>query len=294
VQFVIRVLTFAYFCTNSINFIHHMESTPPAPINHGNNINSHTSSATVLEEKIARLQQQLDDKNRQLGEVNKEFEAFYHAISHDLKAPLRAVTGYAGILKEDYSDKFDDEIKRLIETVDTNAKKLNGLITELLNFSRVGRNEVIFTKVKMQALVENCLNELLTKDEKHQHKISIAALPDCTGDAAMLKQVWINLIDNAIRYSAKKSERVIEIGFEEDAAATTYFISDKGTGFNMQYSDGVFNLFQRLHNDKEFEGSGMGLAFVKRIVFKHGGSVWVRSVPGEGSIFYFSIPMQII
>ena len=151
-----------------------------------------------------------------------------------------------------------------------------------------------FTVVKMQTLVENCINELMTGEEQKQHRITVAALPDCTGDAAMLKQVWINLIDNAIKYSAKKTGQTVEIGYDEDATATTYFIRDKGNGFDMQYSSGVFNVFQRLHNDKEIEGAGMGLAFVKRIVFKHGGSVWVQSVPGEGSTFYFSIPRQLL
>lgn len=275
-----------------------MESTP-AYINDENNATPHYQAPLIpglqddTKEQLALLQEQLKNKTRQLEDVNKEFEAFYHAISHDLKAPLRAITGFAGILKEDHAHKFDEEVQRLIETVDANAKKLNLLINELLNFSRISKNAAVFEIVEMNQLVDQCVGQLLTTEQKKEYKIIVAKLPDCTGDAGMLKQVWVNLIGNAIKYSAKKDERVIEIGFEDDDTMHTYFIRDRGTGFDMRYSNDLFNVFQKLNNDKD-EGNGMGLAFVKRIIFKHGGSVWVQSVPGEGSTFYFSIPKNAV
>jgi light-regulated signal transduction histidine kinase (bacteriophytochrome) len=214
-------------------------------------------------------------------------------MSHDLRAPLRAITGYAQILKEDYAVALGGEGNRLVDVIQSSSQKMDQMINDLMSFSHAGRNEAVFTFMEMKPLVEHCIDELLSAEYKSKYTISVANLPGCTGDEGMLKLVWLNLLDNAIKYSSKKLQPVIEVGFEEDEAMNTYFVKDKGIGFDMQYSNKLFKPFQRLHRDDEYEGTGTGLAFVKRIILKHSGSVWVQSSPNEGSTFYFSIPKKI-
>ncbi len=261
-----------------------------------NNENASTDTHQLLkmeyEKTIAHLETLLKNKNEQLAEVNNDLETLVHAVSHDLRAPLRAINGFTKMLKEDHNEQLDENGNRLVNVIEYNSKKMDVMIDDLLRFSRITKNEAVFNYVEMKTIVEQCIDELLTAENKARYSITVANLPGCCGDANMLKLVWLNLVDNAVKYSSKKSQPVIVIGFEEDEQTHTYFISDKGVGFDMKYSEKLFEPFERLHRDDEFEGSGAGLAFVKRIILKHAGSVWVQSMPNQGSTFYFSIPKK--
>ena len=246
--------------------------------------------------QIKNAQQELEEKVRvrtsQLESVNKELEAFSYSVSHDLRAPLRAIIGYSTMLKEGYQPVLDEEARRLLGAVISNAKMMGQLIDDLITFSRMERKEVTSHRVAMQPLAESCLHELLN-GQADRYKIQIDNLPACRGDSSMIKQVWINLIGNAIKYSSKETAPRIEIGAEEQASMNVYFVRDNGVGFDMQYAHKLFGVFQRLHRQDEFEGTGVGLALVKRIINKHAGEIWAESSPGKGAAFYFSLPKTI-
>ncbi|WP_153800375.1 sensor histidine kinase [Foetidibacter luteolus] len=239
-----------------------------------------------------QLEKRIEDLNRQLQTTIQDLEELQHALSHDLRAPLRAVIGFSSILKEEYSGQLDDEARRLIETIVTNSKKANHFIEELVSFSRLGRKHLLLQQVPMQKLAWQCIHELLTEQEQEVFDIVIGDLPDCYGDAVMLKEVWVQLLKNAIRYSSKKEQPSIEVNFTVADGLSVYVVKDKGAGFDMEYSHKLFHIFQRLHSNDEFEGTGTGLAIVKRIILKHGGSVWAEAVPNKGSSFYFTVPLQ--
>jgi len=243
--------------------------------------------------QIKNAQHELEEKVRvrtsQLESVNKELEAFSYSVSHDLRAPLRAIIGYSTMLKEDYGPTLDAEAGRLLGAVVSNAKMMGQLIDDLIAFSRMERKEMVGRPVAMQTLAESSLQELLN-GQANRYQVQINDLPACKGDPSMIKQVWINLLSNAIKYSSKETAPCIEIGAEEQASEIIYFVRDNGVGFDMQYAHKLFGVFQRLHRQEEFEGTGVGLALVKRIIDKHTGRIWAESSPGQGAAFYFSLP----
>lgn len=234
------------------------------------------------------LEEKVKQRTKDLEVVNKELEAFSYSVSHDLRTPLRAVSGYSMMLKEDYQAKLDVEGNRIIDTILANTKMMGDLIDDLLTFSKMARLEAIHASVDMHQLVKHCL-EKLTMIEKRS-AVSIDLLPPCKGDQSMLRQVWFNLLDNAVKYSSRKEAPQIEIGAKENQRFYIYYVKDNGTGFDMKYAHKLFGVFQRLHRQDEFEGTGLGLALAKRIVSKHGGEIWAEAVPLKGAIFYFSIP----
>ena len=246
----------------------------------------------TLEEENKILHEQLEEKVRQrtreLEIVNKELEAFSYSVSHDLRTPLRAISGYSMMLKEDYGSKLDAEGVRIIDNIVSNTKMMGQLIDDLLTFSKMARLETIYESVEMNRLVQSCLEDL-TK-EPSGHLITVAALPACGGDVTMLRQVWANLLGNAIKYSSKKEKPQIEIGAIDDPKFHVYYVKDNGAGFDMKYASKLFGVFQRLHRQDEFEGTGLGLALVKRIISKHGGEIWADASPNQGATFYFSLP----
>ena len=246
--------------------------------------------AVEVKNSQKNLEIKVKERTAQLEAVNKELEAFSYSVSHDLRAPLRAVNGYSVMLKEDYEPKLDAEAGRIINLIISNAKMMGQLIDDLINFSRLGRKEATHHTVDMKILAENSLKELLQNEEENKCRIQVDALPLCHGDQSMLKQVWVNLLSNAIKYSSKKSESRIEIGAKENNGMQIYYVRDNGVGFDMQYAHKLFGVFQRLHNHSDFEGTGVGLALVKRIINKHNGEVWAEASPGNGAAFYFSIP----
>jgi light-regulated signal transduction histidine kinase (bacteriophytochrome) len=246
------------------------------------------------EEDIRKLNEALEKKvverTEELEEANRELEAFSYSVSHDLRAPLRIVNGYAIILQEEYQAIFDNEGKRLLSIVQDSAKKMGVLIDDLLAFSRLGRNEIYKTNVDMNLLIEKAVDEL-TNLTAHKATITIEPLFPSLADYSLISQVWINLISNAIKYSFYKTDPVITISCLQSATETVYSVSDNGVGFDMQYANKLFGVFQRLHDAEEFEGTGVGLALVHRIIKKHKGKIWATAEVDKGAVFNFSLPL---
>ncbi|MBI2279170.1 MAG: response regulator [Bacteroidetes bacterium] len=230
----------------------------------------------------------LYELNEELKNANKELDAFTYSVSHDLRAPLRAVNGYAEMLNEDYGTHLDDEGKRLIENINYYAKKMGALIDDLLAFSRLGRKEIQVSEIDMNEMVEGVLIEM-NKSITHNAKIKIGKLHQVNADYGLLHQVMFNLISNAIKYSSKKEHPIIEISSNEKNGKIVFSIKDNGAGFNMKYADKLFGVFQRLHSQEEFEGTGVGLAIVQRVISKHKGNVWAEGNINEGATFNFSL-----
>lgn len=218
-------------------------------------------------------------------------EAFTYSVSHDLRAPLRAIDGYCNFLEEDYSDKLDDEGRRLLGVVRKNARKMDKLIRDLLDLSRVTKLELQYVNIDMESLAADVCSEVAAIMGGNDFTIEIGKLPAIKGDSSLLRQAWVNLIGNAFKYSMKSPVRRVEIGSVKDKALVTYFVKDHGAGFEAEYAAKLFSPFQRLHKPEDFEGTGIGLALVQRIVVRHGGSVRAESSgPGKGASFYFSLP----
>lgn len=220
-------------------------------------------------------------------QVNKELEAFTYSVSHDLRAPLRSIDGYAKVLYEDYGNKLNEDAHEVLKVIMNNAKKMGKLIDDLLEFSRMGRKELTKSVIDMNKLVQNIVQEL---PNEVQRKITFKDLHAARGDYYLLQQVWINLINNAIKYSSKNHDALIEIVSLKEKGSTIYQVKDNGVGFDMQYVHKLFGVFQRLHKSKDFEGTGVGLALVQRIIQKHDGRVWAESAVNKGATFYFSLP----
>jgi len=252
------------------------------------------SERKAAEQEIKELNETLEnrviERTRQLEAANSELEAFSYSVSHDLRAPLRALSGYSAMMKEDYGDKLDSEGKRILETIHSNSRKMGQLIDDLLAFSRMSRSEANFRVIEMNALVESCINELLPPGHENKYTIQIDTLPPAKGDLSMIRQVWLNLAGNAIKYSSKKLSPFIEIGAVKKEKYVEYFVRDNGAGFDMQYEKKLFGVFQRLHGNEEFEGTGVGLALVNRIIQKHHGIIRAEAKVNEGARFYFTLP----
>jgi two-component system sensor histidine kinase/response regulator len=247
-----------------------------------------------LEKADTQIKQLNNDLKKNLVELealNKEMESFSYSVSHDLRAPLRALDGYSKILSEDHSGKLDDDGRRIVGIIRQNANRMNSLIDDLLAFSKIGKKEVQKSPVDMNALVETIVQEV-TSTFGHTPEIKKNVLAEASADRSLLAQVWINLLSNAIKYSSKKDNPVIEIGSEVKQDETVYYVRDNGAGFNMEYAGKLFGVFQRLHRTVDFEGTGVGLAIVQRIIAKHGGRVWAEGKINEGAIFYFSLPRE--
>ncbi|MBI4194058.1 MAG: PAS domain S-box protein [Betaproteobacteria bacterium] len=224
-----------------------------------------------------------------LEATNKELESFSYSVSHDLRSPLRAVDGYARIVEEDYAEKLDDEGRRLLKVIRDNSGTMGELIDDLLVFSRLGRKPLSTAAIDMTRLVEEVLDELRMSGERPPG-LMIGALPPARGDATLVKQAWANLLGNAIKFSSKREQPVIEVSGHESGTESVYCVKDNGAGFDMQYYNKLFGVFQRLHSADEFAGTGVGLAIVQRVVTRHGGRAWAEGKVDEGAAFYFSLP----
>jgi K+-sensing histidine kinase KdpD len=239
----------------------------------------------------AELEDRVQKRTQQLQELNKELDAFAYSVSHDLRAPLRAINGFAQILHDEYFDKLDEEGKDTINHITYSSVKMSNLIDNLLAFSKMGRQELNRSSINMNELTEGAIAEL-EKSLHHNAKITVKELKTVQGDYALLHQVMANLISNAIKYSAKKPLPEIVIDAEETDTEYIFSVADNGAGFNMKYADKLFGTFQRLHSDKEFEGTGVGLSLVRRLVAKHNGRVWATGKVEEGATFFFSLPKK--
>lgn len=225
-----------------------------------------------------------------LRRSNAEMEAFTYSVSHDLRAPLRGIVGFSTILEEDYGDKLDAEGHRITGIIRANTLKMGHLIDDLLAFSRLGRQEIQKMNVDTKALVQEIIQELHLPESGKKINWDIKDLPPVFADLKTLRQVWINLISNAVKYSSKKEEPVITIGHTIENGQQVFFVRDNGVGFDNKYREKLFRVFQRLHGEDEFEGTGVGLALVEKIIARHGGRVWAEGIVGEGAVFYFSLP----
>ncbi|MEP2669732.1 MAG: ATP-binding protein [Cyclobacteriaceae bacterium] len=220
--------------------------------------------------------------------VNLELEAFTYSVSHDLRAPLRSIRGFTEVLQEEYGETLGKEGNRLLNIVMRNASRMGQLIDDLLDFSRLGRKTLTYSKVQVRQMVTDIIQELTVHDPRNV-KWDIKHMDEIRADANMMRQVWTNLISNALKYTKKVDKPEVEIGSFPKFGTTVYFVKDNGVGFDMKYVDKLFKVFQRLHNNHEFEGTGVGLALVHRIIAKHKGKIWAEASVNEGATFFFYI-----
>ena len=242
------------------------------------------------DDKILQLNTSLQENLKKLELINKELESFSYSVSHDLRAPLRSINGYSKILDEEYREKLDEGAKRLLATIQRNANKMGDLIDDLLEFSKLGRQELRKSKVNMHELVSSLLKEEIKFLHPIKYNLVLPPILDASVDKALISQVWINLLSNAIKYSSKKENAQVEVGSQEKENEIIYYVKDNGAGFDPKYAYKLFSVFQRLHSSDDFEGTGIGLAIVQRIVSRHGGRVWAESQLDQGATFYFSLP----
>ncbi len=240
--------------------------------------------------KLNELNQKLKIQTDKLEDANQELEAFAYSVSHDLRVPLRAIDGFSRILVEDYEDKLDDEGIRLLNIVRDNTAKMGHLIDDILLLSRASRQEMKLNELDMGALAQSVYGEFQTDVEGRNIQFTVGNLPHAYGDRAMLGQVYQNLIGNAIKFTRNQDPAIIEVGGEVEGKEIVYYVKDNGAGFDMKYINKLFGLFQRLHSPEEFEGTGVGLSIVQRVVRRHGGRVWGEGSVDGGATIYFTLP----
>jgi PAS domain S-box-containing protein len=253
------------------------------------------SERKCAEEALRQLNQELEQRvagrTAALEQANNELESFSYSVSHDLRAPLRAIDGFSRILSEEYNAVLGEQGRRYTGTIASNARRMGQLINDILDFSRMSRREIAATPVDMTALAREVYDEVrAAAPAKRAIVLRMEELPPACADPALLRQVWVNLLSNAVKYTGQRAEAVIEVGGATASGENTYWVKDNGAGFDMRYADKLFGVFQRLHGDAEFEGTGIGLAIVKRIVTRHGGRVWAESKLGESTALYFTLP----
>lgn len=242
-----------------------------------------------LERLNAELDVRVRERTAQLEASNKELEAFSYSVSHDLRAPLRAVNGFAEMLLEDYSPQLPDEGRRLIHVIRESGRRMGTLIDDLLALSRLGRQTMKPRAIDVDRLVREVIAELTRRREGPPVELHVGPLAPCGGDPTLVRQLWVNLLSNAFKYSSRRERPVIEVGCERRDHTTTWFVRDNGVGFDMAYAHKLFGVFQRLHRTDEFEGAGVGLAIAARVVARHGGRIWADAAPDRGATFFFTL-----
>lgn len=244
----------------------------------------------ALEKSVRERTAELETANRELEFANKELEAFSYSISHDLRAPLRHIDGFSEILMQNHGAQLPEAGQRLLQNVRNGAQRLGQLIDDLLRFSRLSRQPLMMSKVSLARLVQHVLGELESERVGRQVDIRVGDLPDCLGDYALLKQVFTNLLTNALKFTRKREQALIEISAEASGKEIVCFVRDNGAGFDMQFATKLFGVFQRMHKESEFEGTGVGLSIVQRIIHRHGGRIWAEAELGKGACFHFTLP----
>lgn len=244
----------------------------------------------ALEKSVRERTTELEQANRELEFANKELEAFSYSISHDLRAPLRHIDGFSEILMQNHGAQLPEAGQRLLQNVRNGAQRLGSLIEDLLRFSRLSRQPLTMSKVSLSKLVQHVINDLESERRGRQMEIRVGDLPDCLGDYALLKQVFINLLTNALKFTRKREGALIEISAQVNGKEIVCFVRDNGAGFDMQFATKLFGVFQRMHKESEFEGTGVGLSIVQRVIHRHGGRIWAEAELDKGACFHFTLP----
>jgi light-regulated signal transduction histidine kinase (bacteriophytochrome) len=236
------------------------------------------------------LERRVHERTTLLEAANKELEAFSYSVSHDLRAPLRALRGYSDVLLQDCRDQLNTEAQRALNAIDASGQRMSELIEDLLKFSHLSRQSLITKRIQTSTLVKQVVEELNGNHANSNVEIKVGDLPDCMGDESLLKQVFVNLLSNAYKFTKLTSSPCVAIGASEQRDELIYFVRDNGAGFDMLEAEKLFGVFQRLHSADQFEGTGIGLSIVQRIVNRHGGRVWAEGEIQKGATFYFSLP----
>ena len=252
---------------------------------------SFNTMAKNVEYARAELEQRVEARTAELSSANRELEAFTYSVSHDLRAPVRAIAGFVQILEEDHGDKLDADARRSLERVKVNARRMGALIDDLLAFSHIGRVPMSRQRINMSQLAQSVVDEALRSCAPRAIDFTVETLPPAFGEPSLINQVLVNLVANAVKFTGRRERASITIGARPDGnGATAYFIRDNGAGFDMRHADKLFGVFQRLHKLEEFEGTGVGLAIIDRVVTRHGGRVWAEGQIDAGATFYFTLP----
>jgi PAS domain S-box-containing protein len=274
----------------SIWVLHTGEGRRPAAILE---IHNDITERKQAEEQVLRmnaeLEQRVQERTAELTAANKEMEAFTYSVAHDLRAPLRHIDAFSKILHEDFSKILPAEAQRYLDNIRNGSRNMSRLVDDLLNLARVGRQELKRQRTELRTLVEEVLVDIKRETEGRKIEWHINPLPVVECDSGLMKQVFANLLSNAVKYTRPRRVAVIEIGHAKVNGDTAVFVRDNGVGFNMKYADKLFGVFQRLHRSEDFEGTGVGLATVDRIVRKHGGSIWAEATIDKGATFYFTV-----
>jgi signal transduction histidine kinase len=249
--------------------------------------------AETVRQLNADLENRVNDRTAQLKAANHELEAFSYSVSHDLRTPLRAVDGYSQVVLDKFGPQLPEDGRRYLQTIRDGAQKMGALIDDLLTFARLNRQDLSKRSFDTAALVQMALGELGSPWAERKIDVRLGAMPASYGDPVLLKQVWLNLLSNALKYTRKRDLAVIEIGCQPRNGVATFFVRDNGTGFDMRYADKLFGVFQRFHRAEDYEGTGVGLAIVQRIVQRHGGRIWAEAALERGATFSFTLEKEI-
>lgn len=286
----IQLASGARFFSNTASPVFHKDGTVQSAVVIARDITEQKIAQTQVIELNATLETKVQSRTEELNSINKELESFSYSISHDLRGPLRAISGFTQILQEEIPSDLNEEAKDAMQEIIINAARMGRLIDDLLEFSRLGKQQISKVKIDMNELVNSVINELKKSGVRDDLQFTVKPLKSTMGDYGMLKQVMTNIVSNAIKYSGKKPKAEIEIGITSNGNGDAYYVKDNGVGFDMAYYDKLFGVFQRLHRNDEFEGTGVGLAIVQRIISRHGGKVWAEGKKDHGATFNFSLP----
>ncbi|OHD67629.1 MAG: hypothetical protein A2W19_11470 [Spirochaetes bacterium RBG_16_49_21] len=240
----------------------------------------------------AELETRVRDRTAQLEAANRELEAFSYSVSHDLRAPLRAIDGFSKVLMDKYSVQLDNDAQRYLDIIRSNTQQMGRLIDDLLSFSRIGKQEMRLSRINMERLAREAFEQIQSQHPDRLIDFKVESPPPASGDTNMIKIALTNLLSNAVKFTGPRNEPIIEFGGSAENNENVYYVKDNGVGFDMKYAGKLFGVFQRLHGRDEFEGTGVGLALVQRIIIRHGGRVRAEGAVNEGAVFHFTLPIK--